>query len=232
MANQILTRHSKKRLSLANSYIARQFNVGAWTRLRIGIWFSAMGPNTMLGGPRFVMGISAGAVNVYPNNCHFAGIRSNNSAPWTFNSGYVSSGATTGATGRWQLMKRVGAVESYGADSNNTIALYFQGGSTFVNQHMCMGVEYEKTSGTTWTLRPWAMTANTSVYVSSESEFLTLMEVQYGQMATAANHGYYRTAETLTVDEGADGTLDSINVSWDRSAQTIELLGVGVTRLL
>lgn len=230
MANQIITRHTKKRLVLANSYVARQFNVGTWTRLRIGMWASWMGPNTMVGAPRFVMGLSAGAVNVYPNNCHFVGLRTNTVQTFSYQTGYLNLSLDTTSAGRAQLMKRVGAVESYGAASNNTITLYLQGGSGFTNQHAFFGLEYEKTAGTTWTLRPCAMTVNTSVYTMTETEFLSVMEVGYN--ALSGNHGYFRAAETITVDEGADGVLDSINLSWDRTAQTIEILGLGVTRLL
>lgn len=231
MPTQILTRHTNKRIQLENSSIARQFNLPAWTRLRVGVHASLVGPTIVGGFPHWTIGLCSGVANIYPNNCHFAGFQTNNSTMWTMQTTYVSGFGGTGATTRYRLVKKVGAVESYGADSNNTAGQNFGGGSTFANNNGLIGLEYEKTSGTTWTLRPFCWTASTTGNNFSDAFCLQAMEVPYGSFNTVSEHNYVRTAETMTVDEGTDGVLDAVNIAWNRSGQYVEILNVFVTRL-
>lgn len=150
---------------------------------------------------------------------------------WTMQNTYVSGFSGTGTTTRWRLVKKVGSVESYGADSNNTGGQYFVGGNTYSNNNAMIGIEYEKTSGTTWTLRPFGWTVSSSAGAYADSFCLAAMEVPYGAFGTVADHGYIRSAETMIVDEGADGVLDTVNIAWDRSGQFVEILNVFVTKL-
>lgn len=226
MPTQILTRFTNKRIQLENSYIARQMSLGPWTRLRVLMHWSQMGPVIVGAYPHLTIGLCSGATNVYPNDCHFAGVQTNNSAMWNMQTTYASGFSGTGASTRHRLIQKVGSVESYGADSNNTAGQNAMGGSTYSNNNCFYGLEYEKTSGTTWTLRPFCLTASVGTYALGPEVAIAACEVPYGAFGTVSGHGYIRSAETLTIDEGANGVLDTVNVAWDRSGQYVEILGL------
>jgi hypothetical protein len=61
----------------------------------------------------------------------------------------------------------------------------------------------------------------------SAATFLTNMEA-----TTPSIVGYsFSAAQTLAVNEGTDGTLDSINISWDHTTPVIEICDIAVARI-
>jgi hypothetical protein len=225
MATQVLTRHSKKRIVLASSYVARAFSFTGWTRLRIGLWIACNGA-TVTSTPRFAFGLVSGTSSIYPNSCHFAGIQTN-STTWTATTTNITPMSTSAST-RLRLMKKVATTESYGTDSNNASGAYFLGGTTSANLNSFCGLEVEKTSGTTWTFRPIFSQASTGTI--TEATVLQVMEQPFNAFSLTS-HAYVRAQETLTVDEATNGAMTAVNVSWDRSDPVIDLLGIYVTKL-
>jgi hypothetical protein len=57
----------------------------------------------------------------------------------------------------------------------------------------------------------------------------TFMEIAAIESATLTDY-LWGTARDIAVDEGGDGTLNAVNVAWDRTVQKIEISDIAVVR--
>lgn len=217
---------------LANSAIARQMTIGSsWTRIRIVVHLSMNGINSISGSPHLAIGVCNGTSNIYPGTSHFAGYYTNTTGFTVATTSFT--GVTNGASGRVRLLKKEGTTETLGTDSNNTVgAGQFLGGSTLSNNNSLIILEIEKTSGTTWTFRIGGSNSITTGTVSDDLALQVAEQAWNSFTLTSPAHVYWRPQETQTIDEGANGVMNAVNISWDRTDPVIDILNVFVCRLL
>ena len=94
---------------------------------------------------------------------------------------------------------------------------------------MLHGFEVEKTSGTTWTMRPFTNTSSSATNPMLRATVLNLVTAPWDSIASDG-HAYYRSAETATVDEVTNGELNAVNLYYDHTS-TIEVFGLFVYKL-
>lgn len=221
MAVNIITRSDMQVLTInGGSAAARSMSIGSsWTRLRVCAWMGATSSSTIGSTPRWTIGLVSGTTSIYPGNCHLLALQTNSSTNWTIQTAYFSAWASTLSTGRHRFIQKVGASQTTVLDSNNTA-----GGNLYrasAGSSLLHGFEVEKTSGTTWTMRPFMDTSSATSNVMTRYDIHNLVTAPWNGI-NFDGHAYYRSDETATVDEATNGVLDSVNIYYDKTS-TIEV---------
>ena len=228
MAYQTLSRNDGRHLLFSNAYLARPLSMGSnWTQLRIAAWMGISYASTLSAPRLWTIGLCSGTTNLYPNNCHFLGIQSNGTGTWSVQTNYFSGFINT-TTGYHRFIQKVGAVETTGSTAACTASGHIYRFTT--NNSALYGFEINKLSATSWEVRPFSQTALGSTSVPTRTMVQTAMQLPYGSFAMT-NHGYFRDAETLTVDETSNGALDTVNLYWSHATALIDVTGVYVAKL-
>jgi len=224
-------------LQLNGSSWARKLDFGtAWNTLRVGV-LCQFGPDytenfsgyQFKGNVRFAVGLSKGTGNplVGAGVDHWVGALTNDTL-WT--------ASDTAAAPYWQCdnivpAKYVGTTLTTGTDIVSSGACMFEAlDSGAFPRRNCYMVDIIKGSPN-FTIRLFCLTTHTSgasADPSTEAAFRTRMEEAN---PSQTNYTWF-TGQTLAVDEVANGTLDSINIAWERPGPPYMLLSIiGLARL-
>lgn len=210
-----------KRLSLGNSRGARTMAIlGSWTQLRIGIRVGVTSPSTanITGTPRLVMGVLFNTDNQYGNSAqHFLGIKTMR-AIWTYRAGppaHFFDGAGDSV--------RIAKVESGSETDGNVMTSVW--GMPIVTEDIRFGIFLDIKKDTTWQMKmTWPSSGSGVQSDWSETDLLNAMAL--GDLADIATVKSDNSATAWinapAIDEGTFGTLNSLQLSWDRSVQEME----------
>ncbi len=208
-------------IQLSNSQFARTLNFGtSWTTIRFGMRLHMDNTGVAISGtPRFACGFCSGTTNIFGDatTANFVGIISTG-ASWLFQTTFYNSTLFAPCT-------RVGSTLTTGtgfAGASDTIG-GCRAGTNVADRGMFF-VDLIKGSPN-FTVRMFAL-ANTQ-NDSSAATFLNTME-----QTTPSASGYtYEAGQTVAVNEGANGILDSINVSWNQTTPVVEICDIAVARI-
>lgn len=211
---------TEKAIQSQNATFARLVSIGtSWTKVRVGmrLHMESTGAN-LVSTPRLAVGFCSGTANQFGDATtgHFVGVVSN-SATWSFQAGpyYNTLGLAPG--------KRVGSTltNSGGFASNFSINA---GAAANTADRSLLFVDLTKGSPN-FTINCFCQ--NSPGQDVTVANFLAQMT-----LVTPAFAGHdYPAGITIAVDEGTDGTLDAINVAWDRSTPFMEFCDIAVAIL-
>lgn len=210
-----------ERIVLSNSHFARPHGITSWNKLRIAFrWSMRDSGATLTGTPAFAAGLCSGTANIFGDlTCtHFVGMRTIG-ATWP---------RSAGPPVLYQLYptqscKLIGTTFTVGT---NWLSVAGQavadaaGGNRF-----CWFIDITKGSPN-YTLQGYARITGNAADIS-EATMKAQAEID---AATLAEHGLGNSA-AVAVDEGADGLLNHVCFSWDRSSPEIEISDHGVFKL-
>jgi len=234
---------TEKGAKLLNGQIARKFALGAWTKLRVGVRYWAQGQTTPTSGAVFAFGLCSGTTLMPgdPSCTHFVGYRSVNATTgakdcvWTVQD--FLNKKSTYYTAAAQVSKLVGTTYT-GFTSNETFQRILCGPHTsptagFFTQAVML-LQYEVVSSSQMTIRMWHIGSShdNNEYYPTQVEFYSMME---GTDPTTVKASFFDTVHVATnqaVNQGVDGTLDTIYLGWDRSAPFIHVNDMAVVRHL
>lgn len=209
---------TERAIQMANSQWARTLTIGTtWNVLRVGVrmHMATIGAN-LTGTPRLFIGMCAGTTNIFGDatTTHAVGMVTNASV-WTDNAGggYFDASFFSPA-------KRVGSTLSTGTAFGQTL---IAAPASAANRNLFF-IDITKGSPN-FSFRHFGQATGVTTDVSAAT-FLTQME---SVTPSLANHTFYG-AQTLAVDETADGFLDSVCIAFDRVSTPIEICDLAVTR--
>lgn len=194
-----------------------------WSKLRLGVLLgsSDLG-DTPSGTPRFGLGLCSGTTNILGDatTTHFVGVLTDSASwnRWT-STGPVYYSITV------KPFKKVGTTETFGTALTSDIRIPYTLGA--VADRYLYVIEITKGSPN-YSFKIFGIIGNNPQTDYTKTQFLTQLEAA-GDM-TLIQHAY-SGAQTLAVDEGTDGTLNAINLWWDKAAFTMQVSAVGIAQL-
>jgi hypothetical protein len=213
-----------KRCRLANAQVARPFNVGSWTKLRVAMRVGMTDDAAPAGNTTFMTGICSGTTNL-PGDAtctHAVGVGTNAQA-------LAVIGTTT-----TRLMSLV--TTSIMTKIGTTVTGL--GTSYATSSGMGAAANYNGLQRDLWFLTVTKGTPNWSFSVlqrnnvASTSDYSYDQFIQYAETEAYPTLTRYVTGTTVTgaIDEGANGTLDTVFFWWPRAAPAIEISDIAVVR--
>jgi len=224
---------------LANSSIARPISLPTnWTTINIGLLYGfTTGSNTnMASSPRLSFGLCSGGTAIMGDVSAslFIGVQNNTTLT------YVSSSANNAevySSATWRYIKRIGTTDTVSSDpvagsSIIWIPKYNKKTLNFLKISRVLGDD-------TYTFVYYFNNAYNAAAYGLFTETSLLRELSSTVPAVLATEGVITAASSLTleVDEATYGTLDHINIVWDREepgnanlivyAAGVSVLGVG-----
>lgn len=207
-----------QRASLGNDQIIRQLVTTSWNKIRIAARVCATTQSAITSTPRLYIGVCNNS-NAAGNNGagsrvtnHFVGAVSN-AATWNFSAGSPGSYSLTFAS-----VKRIGTTNTTAGSSNGLITADPTAFRCFI------AVDIDKTNSSAVSVD--LITSNngaTGVYDVSLADFITQLKSD-----TVILTSYVKSSltTTMTVNEGANGTLNSLNISWMKTLERLEFSDV------
>lgn len=220
-----------KALQLANEIYQRSLAIGTnWTRLRLGLMYAITPDGTAnLSGVKFALGLVAFGGGTFGQQTvgHYLGAIFSTD-------GNVDGGALTYQAGGGnpyfsstgiRLFLQVGSAVNYRA---NRGTIYHPATSGTVARRGVIFFEAQK--GTPWIIRAWGMPSSAMSRDFGWGHFQTTIE-QPGDTLNLDGHTLLGVGDTVTVDQAANGALDSVTLFWNKSQQPIEIYAIAVQRL-
>jgi hypothetical protein len=205
-------------IQMVNNTFARLVSIGtSWNTIRLGLRMHMADTGADLTGtPTFAMGFCAGTASQFGDatTTHFVGLKTN-AATWNRSANFYNN-ATAVPT------KRVGSTTTTGTSLLN---LVIPNGLGTGQGRYIFFVDLIKGSPN-YTIKLFCDQTGTSGDQSAAT-FLAKME-----LVTPSLSGYtYSSGQTIAVNESTNGTLDCVNVSWDRTTPVIEICDMAVAIL-
>ena len=223
MANTIISRtisgSPDHAIRMLNGQFARTLSIGtSWTTIRVGVrWHMENTGADITGTPLLAVGLCAGTTNILGDATtdHWVG-GITQAASFTNNAGDFYFG-----TPLFKPAKKVNTTLTTGTSFGNGVITT----PVTIANRIPMFIDITKGSPN-FSLRQFILTSGTELGDVTPSEFLGLME-----SSTPVRTGYtFHAAQTIAVDEGTDGFLDSVNIYWDRAAAAVEISDIAVAR--
>lgn len=213
-----------QRIVLSNSHFARPHGVSTWNKLRLAVRWSMRDSGGNLGGtPVFAAGFCSGNASIFGDASvtHFVGVRTNGTS-WSRIAGppIVYDQLAAGAI---QSGKMVGT--TFTVAQNWLSVVGYATAEAPTGSRCCWFIDITKGSPN-FTFGGYGR-INTNAGDIDYSTYITQAEID---AATLANHAACNVG-TTAVDEGTNGTLDHINLSWNRTTPEIEISDLAVVRL-
>jgi hypothetical protein len=233
IVNRTISAASQNAIQMANSTWARPVTMpAAWTKIRLGLTmhFSNTGAN-ISGNPIFVMGFNSGTANQYGSvTCqNFVGAAFDR-ATWTYNAGSTTWYSVPMPIGRVRVAttNTDSAALATGANS-----IFNSGAATSSADRACYFIDLFKGSPNFTFHVPFYL--DNSLGGPAGDFTATTFLFNMGILNPANPGGAYTqgsiTDRTLAVDEAGNGTLNSINVYWNRADLSPEICNVAVAVL-
>lgn len=208
-----------KRIVLSNSQFARLLPISTWSKLRIGVRWHMRNNGANLGtGPRLAVGLCRNTTNLFGDSTtdHFVGWVTDGS--WAF---FTPPNQYTTLGGK--PATRIGSTLTLGTvfAAGNNIPADAAGSS---NDRKIFFVDITKGSPNfTIALFAWSSGA---IDVTN-NQFLIQMEAATPSLT---NHAAV-ASQTIAVNEGTNGTLNAVNLSWSQSTPEVEICDLAIARL-
>jgi hypothetical protein len=193
------SRNSEKTALFSNGTCARKVTIpGGWSKVRVGVRLQIDGTGANITTPTFALGLCSGTTNIFGDATvtHFVGFA--DILTWTVSSGWYPISV--------KPSKKVGSTLTQGTALGSPVIWGNLG--TDPARHSLWFVDITKGSPN-YTINGFFRTA-LSVSDPTASDFLTQMALVTPSLS---NHAV-GTDQTIAVNEGTDGTLDSINLFW------------------
>lgn len=209
----IISRHSLKWAQASNALAARSVSLGTWNVVRVGVLWAVRQDSLGSISPSFALGLCSGTSNVYGDatTTHFVGVTSSGGT-WDYDGG---AGNGFGYNGIIRPSKKVGVTQSNGTNLVTNHAIYFRTDSA-TNLRRVTFVEITKGSPNYSFKLFYSNDGALNDY--SVTNLKTVMETTSPSLT---NH-LFSSAQTLAVDEGADGTLNAAQFYWNLSTSNLE----------
>lgn len=210
---------STKRFVLANSIITRPIDLGTWTTVRLGMLYDANAAGTI---PSLdcAIGFCSGTSAVYgdASATHFVGMRTPGTTNWSDNGSFHSAG------GGMYPSKMVGSTKTNGTQ----LFTSFQCGSIADSSTQSSMSIVELTYGSpNYSIRAFHRSGWSGVDIA-QADFYDAMAAT---SPSYSNHTY-ASAQTLAVDEVADGTLNAGQVFFAPTSGTnFHVLDIAFARI-
>ena len=213
---------TEKAIAMTNSAFARTLSIGTtWTKIRVGIRFHFRDLGSAPSGtPRFALGLCSGTTNIMGDASvtHWVGCITD-AASWGYAAGSHYGSIT------WSPAKKVNTTLTVGSSLTTTMGIPARAADNVADRMMLM-VDIEKGSPNFSFASFWP--GPTSSVDATKANFLSRME-------EATPSGFsthtFTTGGSLAVSE-SDGTLNAINIAWDRASFAAELCDIAVARLI
>jgi hypothetical protein len=218
-------------ISLSNSTFARPVTLPVgWNKVRLGIRFHGTNSGvTLTGSPDFSFGFASGTTGQYgdASTTHFVGVTFNFNATWTW---FSTAGPTSNGTYEIGGSVPRGRVRIGTTNSDVNLALggaFAYPAAAGANVQDANVLLFDIAHGSpnyTWTIVVGSGNSGgigaTGIFQSS-AQFLLMM----GQTSPTAPSGYGASgSQSQAVNEGTNGTLNAINLSFNRSDVTMEVV--------
>ena len=234
---RVISAANQNAIQMANSTWARPVAFPAsWTKIRVGMRFHFTDTGAGLtGNPVMVMGLCSGTTNQYGDatTTHFVGCAWDQSTWARIGANEYTPGAAF-ANSAPVARKRISTT-----NTDSAILYGAFGGNYFTNQaaaaaadRMVTFLDITKGSPNYTFHIPFAQTSSGGVPGDvSAANFLLYM----GQTNPAPSENNYSVAnpadQTLAVNEGANGTLNAVNLYWNRADLSIEITDIALAVL-
>lgn len=221
--NELIDRSGDIRLALLNGEAARWFSfLDDWNVLRVGIHYALNGNGANIGGdPAIVFGVSAGRENGFLSGAtdHFCGVKITGSS-FTHNAG--TPNYYTNPTGVAPV-KKIGTTQTAGTSMGVTCYM-----PADVAYRGVMILQITKGSPNFSLLFAGPVGGSGAVSADvTDAQFLEMMELaSLGSIGTVKSGYGVGSTQTLAIDEGTDGLLDSVNFAWNKTAVPLEISAV------
>lgn len=211
-----------QRIVLANSNFARPHGVSTWTKLRVAVRLSITDSGANItSNPRLAIGLCSGSTNIFldATTTHWVGCLMDG-ATWTRGAGPPIQYAMPSSG--WVPAKRVGSTTSKGT-THHAGADFLHDATAAFRSLWCVDITKGSPNFT------YNLYMRNSAGTSDVTLANFLANVELASPNVNAQH-FQATQQTLAVDE-ADGTLDHVNIAWDRSDPKIEISDLAIVRL-
>jgi hypothetical protein len=207
-----------KRASLGNDQIVRQIETTSWNKIRVAVRMCVTVQSAITGTPRLYIGMCNNS-NAAGNNGagsrvtnHFIGAVST-SATWSF-----SAGSPGSYTADFTAVKRIGVTNTTSGTGSSLLTADPPSFRCF------FAVDIDKTNPSAVAVD--IITSNnaaTGVFDVSLSSFFSQLE---SDPVVLTSYIKRSLTTSLTVDEGANGILNSVNISWVKTLNRLEFSDV------
>lgn len=230
-----------KRVSLAGVPFSRSFanNVPGWTKLRIGLLLEINGGAGTITDPTFWIGLSHGSAarNLLTDAMvHWVGLRTTGS--WLYYVGTSYGGPPEFYSYNWQLLKIVNNAGTYISPNIIDSGAYHSITISAGNRTMFfLDITKDTPSAGIYTIEvPLYRLIDQSAVDVSLANFNAQMALPTPSFASHRGTGdlpppVYPVAQTIAVDETADGALDHINIGWTEISPQIEICALKIVVL-
>lgn len=200
---------------LANSAIARPISLPAdWTNVMIGMLYSfTTGSQSNISGPpRIAFGLCSGGTAIYGDVSAslFVGVQNNTTLAYASSSLYTSEYYTSTI---WRYMKREGTTDTFTSDPVTSTS------HMWIVPKRALNFLRISRSGNTYSFQIYYNNSPSSVNYGTFTELSLLKELPSAttpSVPTTEGTFAVGTSYNLTVDEAASGSLDHVNIAWDR----------------
>lgn len=219
MAQQLTTRTPEgKRLVLRNGQAKRAFSFGGtWNEIRVGILVTADGSISISGAPGLWLGLMSGTANGVGDvsATHVIGVKP------TGASASYNAGPPAYYTGsQWMAFKKVGTTVTSAAMGG--VNLYLASAAP-VTQNSALFLQVIK--GSPFIIRMAGPNAISAVQanVTAAQVDAVLDLADFTNVASVLANYSTGSWNNLTINEGSDGTINGLNIWWERTSVGIEI---------
>lgn len=231
--NRTIAAASQNAVSMANSTWARPVTMpAAWNHIRVGMRMHMTNTGiTLVSNPIFAMGFCSGTTNQYgtPTTTHFIGAAFDR-ATYGWQTPAISYATPTGVA-----RKRVGTTNTDSAGSLTSAAngVFMAGAATNTADRGIYFIDVLKGSPN-YTFHYPFHTDNSSTNTCGDVSSINFLTYMGYLNPVPTEPGYFTggtTDQTVAVNEGVDGTLNAVNLYWNRADATCEVCDIAVAVL-
>lgn len=224
ITGRILNSQVDQRASLGNDQILRFIEpLGTWNKIRIGMRFTTNASANITGTPRLYVGMCNGVESHVSGagsetTRNFVGVVTND-ATWTYGTGTgAGDGINYVQPDELRGVSRVG--------TTNTLTSASSGGCIFSASpqvaRCCFFVTIDKTTPAATSVEMlYADTVSSGLLDIALTDFFTQLESE--TVVTLNDYERQVFGSTLSIDEGTNGALNAVNVSWSKFPNRIEI---------
>lgn len=211
--------------SLASASIARPFDIGTWSSMRLSMRFSMEFSASLTSlTPRLVVGLCSGSANQVfdATTTNFFGIRTN-PATWTYAA--ASPDSLSCGTNAFYATKRVSSTWTNSTNPiNSGNLLAYRTSELSEGNASALIVEINKGSPNYTAKATYPNTTFSNVTID------TWLTQVVAVTPSITNHLSWPSAQSVAFDEVA-GTLDHICIGWDRSEASLDIYDICVVKM-
>lgn len=207
-----------QRASLGNDQIIRQIQTSSWNKIRVAMRMCVTVQSALTSTPKFYLGVCNNS-NAAGNNGagsritnHFVGALST-TATWNF-----ATGSPGAYTVDFTSVRRIGATNTTSGTGNILITADPTAFRCFV------AVDIDKTNPSAVAVDViGSNNGSTGVYDVSLTDFISQLK---SDTVILSNYIKRSLTTTMTINEGTNGALNSVNITWMKTLERLEFSDV------